>query len=102
MTGEKKDLTKINNFHLGIVLAKIEWFNPICEVHIGEALGLLSALNWVHELQLGRPVDFEFDSKCIVDQFPSPKSDVSEFEDIIDNSRVLFTQFYLNSSVEFV
>jgi ribonuclease HI len=83
------------------VLAKTEWFNPICEVHIGEALGLLSALNWVHELQLG-PVDFELDSKRVVDQFSSPKSDVSEFGDIIDNCRALFTQFYVNSSVEFV
>jgi len=83
------------------VLAKTEWFNPICEVHIGEALGLLSTLNWVHELQLG-PVDFELNSKHVVDQFSSPKSDVSEFADIIDNCRALFTQFYVNSSVEFV
>jgi len=60
-------------------LVKIEWFNPGCEVHIGEALGLLSVLNWVHELQLG-PVDFELDSKRVVDQFSSPKSDVNEFK----------------------
>jgi len=26
------------------VLAKTEWFTPICEVHVGEALGLLSAM----------------------------------------------------------
>ena len=26
------------------VLAKNEWFTPVCEVHVGEALGLLSAL----------------------------------------------------------
>jgi hypothetical protein len=32
------------------VLAKTEWFEPKCDVHIGEALGLLSALHWVHEL----------------------------------------------------
>jgi len=44
------------------ILAKTEWFNPICEVHIGEVLGLLSALNWIHEHQLG-PIDFELDSK---------------------------------------
>jgi hypothetical protein len=70
-------------------------------IHIGEALGLLSALNWVHELQL-RLVDFELDSKQVVAQFSSPNFDVIEFEDIIDNCRVLFTQFYVNSSVEFV
>ena len=39
------------------VLAKTEWFSPICEVHIEEALGLLSAIEWVHELNLG-PMDF--------------------------------------------
>ncbi|MCI88890.1 hypothetical protein A2U01_0110178, partial [Trifolium medium] len=31
-------------------------------VHIGEALGLLAALKWIHELQLG-PVEFELDSE---------------------------------------
>jgi hypothetical protein len=76
------------------VLAKTEWFNPICEVHIGE-------LNWVHELQLGS-VDFELDSKREVHQFSPPNSDVNEFGDIIDNCRSLFTQFYVNSNVEFV
>jgi len=35
-------------------------------------------------------------------QFSSPNFDVIEFEDIIDNCRALFTQFYVNSSVEFM
>ncbi|KEH22549.1 hypothetical protein MTR_7g053400 [Medicago truncatula] len=47
-----------------LVLAKTEWFSPLCEVHIGEALGLLSALEWVHELNLG-PMDFEMDAKKV-------------------------------------
>jgi hypothetical protein len=34
------------------VIAKMKWFLPICDVHVGEALGLLSALNWVHEFNL--------------------------------------------------
>jgi hypothetical protein len=34
------------------ILAKTEWFTPRYEVHIGEALRLLSTLSWVHELQL--------------------------------------------------
>jgi ribonuclease HI len=46
-------------------------------VKIGEALGLLSALNWVHELNLG-PVDFELDSKVVVDNFHSNKIDDTE------------------------
>jgi hypothetical protein len=33
------------------ILAKTEWFTPRCEVHIGEALRLLSTLSWVHELK---------------------------------------------------
>jgi hypothetical protein len=60
------------------VSAKTEWFSPKCDVHVGEALGLLSALKWVHELNLG-PVDFESDSKIVVDSFLSPSSDVTEF-----------------------
>jgi ribonuclease HI len=46
-------------------------------VKIGEALGLLSALNWVHELNLGL-VDFELDSKVVVDNFHSNKIDDTE------------------------
>jgi ribonuclease HI len=52
------------------ILAKTEWFTLKGEVHIGKALGLLSALNWVHKLQLG-PVEFELDSKRVVDSFHS-------------------------------
>ncbi|CAJ2641528.1 unnamed protein product [Trifolium pratense] len=44
------------------VLAKTMWSTPICEVDVGEALGLLCAINWVHELQL-EGVDFVMDSK---------------------------------------
>lgn len=43
------------------VLTKTEWFSPIFEHHVGEALGLLSALEWVHVLNLG-PIDFEMDA----------------------------------------
>lgn len=50
------------------VLARIECFGPLCEIHVGEALGLLSTLDWVHVLNLG-PVDFELDAKKVVDSF---------------------------------
>lgn len=43
------------------------WFEPICDVHIGEALRLLTALKWVHELSL-EPIDFELDVKKVVDK----------------------------------
>jgi hypothetical protein len=45
-------------------------FTPKNKVHIGESLDLLSAVNWVHELQLG-PEEFELDSKTVVDSFYS-------------------------------
>jgi len=37
------------------VLPKTEWHTPKCDVHVGEALGLLSTLHWIHELGL-RPI----------------------------------------------
>lgn len=58
------------------MLAKTEWYAPTCEVHIEKALGLLSALQWVHALSLG-PIDFELDSKKLVDSFASDKHDAT-------------------------
>jgi hypothetical protein len=48
----------------------------MCEVHIGEALGLLSALQWVDKLSL-RPIDFELDLKKVVDNFAFNKHDAT-------------------------
>ncbi|PNX85866.1 cytochrome p450, partial [Trifolium pratense] len=59
------------------VLAKTEWPTPIHDVDMGEALGLLHAINSVHELQL-KNVDFELDSKNIVTEFHSNREDMSE------------------------
>lgn len=56
-------------------IAKTEWFTAVCEVHVGEALGLLSALEWVHQLHLG-PIDFEVRAKKVVDSFSSPDQNV--------------------------
>jgi hypothetical protein len=83
------------------IRAKTEWVEPRCEVHVGEALGLLLALWWVHELNLG-PVDFELDSKLVVDSFRCHRKDFTEFGAIIQHCKVLFSSFYVNSSVEFV
>jgi hypothetical protein len=60
------------------ILAKTEWFSPKGEVHIGEALELLAALNWVHKLNLG-PMEFELDPKRVVDSFRSSKCDFTKF-----------------------
>jgi len=83
------------------VLAKTEWFESLYNVHVGEALGLLTALKWVHELIL-RPIDLELHAKKVVDSFSSSKNDITEFGMIIKKCTTLFTQYYVNSSVEFV
>ncbi|CAJ2663884.1 unnamed protein product [Trifolium pratense] len=71
------------------------------KVYIGEALGLLSTLKWVHELNIGA-VHFELDSKRVVDKFHSSNRDLTEFGAIMDHCKSLFSSFYRNSSVEFV
>jgi hypothetical protein len=91
----------IRDEHGSFVLAKTEWFTSRSEVHIGEALEFLSALNWVHELHFG-PFDFELDSKRVVDSFHSSVQDFSEFGVILDHCKLIFSNYYRNSSVEFV
>jgi len=80
------------------VLAKTDWFSSICDVHIGEALGLLSALKWVHELHLG-PIDFELDAKKVVDNFLSSTNDGAEFGDIIQSCQSIFRNLYENCGI---
>jgi len=83
------------------VIARTECLIPKCDVHIGEALGLLTAFQWVHELQLG-PIEFELDSKKMVDSFGANRHDSTEFGAIINNCKIMFNHLYENSSVEFV
>jgi len=87
--------------HELFVLAKTEWFAPVCEVHVDKALRLLSTLEWVHQLHLG-PIDFELDAKKVVNSFSSAHQDVTEFGMIIHNCKTIFKQYYINSRVEFV
>ena len=77
------------------------WYMHFCEVHVGETLGLLSAMEWVHQLHLGL-IDFELDAKKLMDSFSSARQDVTEFGMIIHNCKTIFEQYYVNSSVEFV
>jgi hypothetical protein len=53
----------------------------------------------VHELQLGL-VDFELDGE--VDSFPSSVKDFFELGVIINYCKLIFSNYYRNSSVEFV
>jgi ribonuclease HI len=79
-------------------MGKYVLFSPISDVHVGEAIGLLSALKWVHDLNLD-PIDFELDSKLAVNNFYSNKLDAYEFGEIISQWRGIFHSFYDNFSV---
>jgi len=50
--------------------------DPLLDVDLGEALGLLSALRWVRDLQLDI-MDFETDSKNVVYSLYVSKSGIS-------------------------
>ncbi|XP_039685651.1 uncharacterized protein [Medicago truncatula] len=83
------------------VLAKTEWMTPLLDVELGEALGLLSAMHWVRDLQLGI-VDFELDSKSVVDSLYGSTSGVSNFSAIINDCRRLLASDLVTSNVRFI
>lgn len=72
-----------------------------CPVHEGEALGLLSAIKWVSKLQL-ELVDFQLDSKVVVDTFHSTVPNRYEFGVIIELHKSSFSSFFRNSRIEFI
>jgi ribonuclease HI len=82
------------------VIAKTMWISPLCNVSLGEALGLFHAINWVRELQLER-VDFALDSKIVVDYFNKGGNDMTEFGDVLKECKSRFNLYFQNSSVEF-
>ncbi|PNX97052.1 cytochrome p450 [Trifolium pratense] len=73
------------------VATKTEWLEPILDVEIGEATGLLTALKWVGELQL-RDVNFEMDCKRVVDCLYSSKTYNSDLGDILRDCRIILVQ----------
>jgi hypothetical protein len=50
------------------VLAKTEWFSPICDTEMSEAQRLLHAFIWVCDLELEN-VNFELDAKNVITKF---------------------------------
>jgi hypothetical protein len=78
------------------ILAKTEWYSPVIDVGIDEALGLMSTLQWVRVLQLTN-IDFELDAKVVVDKFHSSKIDLSELGDILKECRNIFVSNFTNS-----
>jgi ribonuclease HI len=91
----------IRDDHGRYVAAKTEWLSPILDVEIGEAMGLLSALKWVDELQL-RDIDFEMDCKRVVDCLHSSRTYNSELGDILRDCRFILTTSLVNSHVKFI
>jgi ribonuclease HI len=80
---------------------KNEWISPILNIDIGEAIGLLKALNWIYELQLTN-VDFELDSQIVVTRFHGKKEDVSELGDVINDCKRIYNSHFTNLRVEFI
>jgi len=83
------------------VLARIEWFSPVVDVDIGEAIGLLKAMEWARDLHLLN-IDFEVDSKVVVDNIYGKQIDVSDFSVIINNCVHLLCTDLINSYVSFI
>jgi len=83
------------------VLAKTEWMTPLFDVDLGEVLGLLSAMYWVRDLQLG-DVDFELDYRTVLDSLYGSKSGVSDFSAVINDCRRLLASDLVTSDVRFI
>jgi ribonuclease HI len=82
------------------VLAKTINFSPKCSVPLGEALGLLHALQWLRDLRKDN-IDFVSDSKIVTEAFHRQRPDVTEFGQVMSVIRSLFTSSFTNSRVEF-
>jgi len=56
---------------------------------------------WMQDMQFDN-IDFELDSKIKIDDFHSRMVDVTEFGNIIDACRELFSTSFTNSTVKFI
>ena len=68
--------------HGEFVMAKTDCFSPLCDVDVGETVGLHTTLQWVAGLHYDN-VDFVLDSKSIVEHFNSNLGNSSELDCII-------------------
>ncbi|KAK2398440.1 putative mitochondrial protein [Trifolium repens] len=82
------------------VLAKTFNFSPRCVVPLGEAMGLLFAIQWLRDLAIDH-VDIALDSKIVTDAFHKQWPDVTEFGHVMSTARSLFSASFTNSRVEF-
>jgi len=91
----------IRDEHMAFVLARMECFTPMLEVDTGDALGLLTAMQWVKDLQLYN-MDFEVDSKMVVDSIYGKQLGVSNFSVTIKDCIHLLCTDLVNSDVKFI
>ena len=100
--------TSLNRVGLGMCLrdddgafvARTEWFAPLCDIDVGEAVGLHTTLDWISNQQFNN-VDFVLDCKRVVDCVNSSLDDSSEFGCIITACKQLLEDRFQNSHVEF-
>ena len=86
--------------HGEFVMAKTDCFSPLCDVDVGETVGLHTTLQWVAGLHYDN-VDFVLDSKSVVERFNSNLGDSSGLGCIIQACRQLFDCNFQNSHIEF-
>jgi ribonuclease HI len=91
----------IRDEHGQFVAARTEWMEPILDVEVGEAMGLLSALIWVVELQLHN-MDFEMDCKRVVDGLYSNRTYTSDLGAILSDCRLILATSFVNSHIKFI
>jgi len=72
------------------------WSQLIYSTVVGEALGLLHAINWVCHLQL-QNVDFEVVAKIFVDYFNNGNYNIIKFDIILDECKHCCSLFFTNS-----
>jgi ribonuclease HI len=73
----------------------------VLDVDMGEALGMFSALQRACDLQMVN-MDFETDSKTIVDNMYGNTQDVYDYSAIINDCRRLLVSDLVNSDVKFI
>lgn len=83
------------------VLAKTEWLTQLLDVDFGEALGLLSTLQWMCDLHLGN-VDFQLDFKTVVDSLYGGKSAISNYSTMLNDSKRMLASDLATSDVMFI
>ncbi|KAK2457525.1 hypothetical protein QL285_004788 [Trifolium repens] len=82
------------------VSAKTFNFSPRCAVPLGEAMGLLLAIQWLSDMAIDH-VDIALDSKIVTNAFHKQLPDITEFGHVPSTARSLFSSSFTNSRVEF-